>query len=434
MFQLALTWVGDGRDLQLIVGACGHTDMFRRRGKFRHPPKLTDGFGWKKLLLQRSYLKRSKAEHRHCTHFSPKVFDGRQERLPRATIVTSSFLPDDRTGDMSRTQYLHDVWIPTVEGAGDLCLCFSGQVGAQQELSKKLSNKKAVSNHQAVLASPAQGNGSLYTRMPPMELLIDHQLSSTPPPLRAARQPRTSMPFGQNTSICCIDGLPSPPNSGPPYGQPIALCPRHPVPLAPQQTEIHIFLGPLSELPNSLDISRMTLLPPGIRAGLGQPAEMTVSRRLRLADIDDPVQYFEGAKSKMETARTVAQGSLGVPHVHVDGTSLRLSPQCQCGHRYQIHVDGFHHTRHRISQAPLKHYIDRICGLRMWLPSAGETLADLRRSLPQTMRSPLLRERACISSRRATLRKPVSQQTLHRLVELNHSMEFREVFEEPIAC
>lgn len=108
--------------------------------------------------------------------------------------------------------------------------------------------------------------------------------------------------------------------------------------------------------------------------------------------------------------------------------------QCQCGRRYQIHVDGFHHTRHRISQAPLKHCIGRICGLRMWLPSAGETLADLRRSLPQTMCSPLLRERVCISSRRATLRQPVSQQTLHRLVELNHSMEFREVSEEPIAC
>lgn len=87
--------------------------------------------------------------------------------------------------------------------------------------------------------------------------------------------------------------------------------------------------------------------------------------------------------------------------------------QCQCGRRYQIHVDGFHHTRHRISQAPLKRYIGRICGLRMWLPSAGETLADLRRSLSQTMCSPLLRERACISLRRAALRKPVSQQTLH---------------------
>ncbi|KAF0330806.1 hypothetical protein GQ607_001675 [Colletotrichum asianum] len=44
---------------------------------------------------------------------------------------------------------------------------------------------------------------------------------------------------------------------------------------------------------------------------------MTIARRLRLADIDDPVQHFEVAKSKMDPARTVAQGNNGSSAVGV---------------------------------------------------------------------------------------------------------------------
>ncbi|KAK1848248.1 hypothetical protein CCHR01_09086 [Colletotrichum chrysophilum] len=69
----------------------------------------------------------------------------------------------------------------------------------------------------------------------------------------------------------------------------------------------------------------MTLLPPGrIRAGLGQPAEMTIARRLRLADIDDPVQHFEVAKSKMEPARTVAQARFTLNSTPVSAEEWRI--------------------------------------------------------------------------------------------------------------